>query len=279
MTNDSTKNVFSSMLTAIITKTSTAPLSRIKILQQIQGYHNEQHYTKFYNSFIKIYKAEGIKGFYKGNSANVIKAIPTYAIKLPLNDFYIKHIYKKKKEKMKFRNLFEAGIFSGLVQTSITYPLDLLRTVATQDQKMEKNSTMGNAIRDIFKKKGIKGFYSGYNASILTSPIYVGLQLSLYQQMKNQNQDKLNPVINSFISGSFAGVSSQFIMYPSDTIKKHLQINNSKNKYKGLVDCISQLYKKGGVSIFYKGLRLNMIKAMPEIAIKFTAYDQINQIL
>ena len=94
MSTDNTKNVFASMITAVITKTSTAPLSRIKILQQIQGYHNETQYSKFYNGLRKIYKADGIKGFYKGNLANVIKAVPTYAIKLPLNDFYIKHIYK-----------------------------------------------------------------------------------------------------------------------------------------------------------------------------------------
>ena len=180
---------------------------------------------------------------------------------------------------MKFRNLLEAGIFSGFIQTTLTYPLDLLRTVATQDQKMEKNSTILKATRNIFKQKGIRGFYSGYNASILTSPLYVGLQLSFYQQMKNHNQDKLDPITNSFLAGSFAGVSSQFLMYPSDTIKKHLQINNSGNKYKGLMDCVSQLYKRGGIFIFYKGLRLNMIKAIPEIAIKFTAYDQIKKII
>lgn len=278
MSKDNTNNVFASMLTAIITKTSTAPLSRLKILQQIQGYHNETHYSKFYTGAMKIYKANGIKGFYKGNSANVIKAIPTYAIKLPLNDFYIKHIFKKDKKKMTFKNLLEAGIFSGFIQTTLTYPLDLLRTIATQDKQMDPNSSLLRASKTIFKENGIRGFYSGYGASILTTPIYVGLQLSLYQQLKNHNQDTLNPIINSFVSGSFAGVSSQLIMYPSDTIKKHLQINNSQKKYNGIYDCIIQLYKKNGFSSFYKGIRLNIVKSIPEIAIKFATYDYIKNI-
>ena len=61
------------------------------------------------------------------------------------------------------------------------------------------------------------------------------------------------------------------IMYPTDTIKKNLQINNSKQKYKGLYDCTHTIYKNNGI----KGFRLNFIKTIPQVAIKFTSYDLI----
>ena len=89
--------ILAGSLSAIITKTSTAPLSRIKILQQIESYHNIKNYNTFLSGFKQIYKTEGFKGFYKGNSVNIIKSIPTYAIKLPLNDYCIKGLDKKKK--------------------------------------------------------------------------------------------------------------------------------------------------------------------------------------
>ena len=64
-------------------------------------------------------------------------------------------------------------------------------------------------------------------------------------------------------------------MYPTDTIKKHLQVNNSKKMYNGVFDCVNKMYARNGISGFYKGFRLNFIKAIPEIAIKFSTYDLI----
>ena len=140
---------------------------------------------------------------------------------------------------------------------------------------MTYTNKLTGRIRDIFKKKGVKGFYSGLSTSIISSPIYVGLQLSLYQYIKNNISFRENTVLNSLFAGSSAGVISQAIMYPTDTIKKNLQINNSKQKYKGLYDCAHKIYKNNGIKGFYKGFRLNFIKAIPEVAIKFSSYDLI----
>lgn len=73
-----------------IAKTTTAPFERIKILRQIQGmrgFHGDNtKYRGILGSARTIFAEEGFLGFYKGNLANVVRIVPTYALKFSLND-------------------------------------------------------------------------------------------------------------------------------------------------------------------------------------------------
>ncbi len=92
------QNIFSSsIITAICTKTFIAPLTRIKVLQQVQTYYNTQNYANLFYSFKYIKNNEGFAGFYKGNLANIAKSIPNYCIKFPINEFYINYLLNKHK--------------------------------------------------------------------------------------------------------------------------------------------------------------------------------------
>ncbi len=75
---------------------------------------------------------EGIVGLFKGNLANIYKSIPNYCIKFPLNEFYLRKIIKNENassiKELNFNQLFYCGLLTGTVQTSITYPIDLVRT-------------------------------------------------------------------------------------------------------------------------------------------------------
>ena len=276
------KNMISSIITAIGTKTIVSPITRIKVLQQIQTFHSSNHYSNPLSSIKYIYRNEGVKGFYKGNFLNITKSVPNYMLKFPLNDIYINTIlqnseYKTVKE-LPFNELLKAGFFTGIVQTSCAYPLDLIRTRLIQDANMNNQQlSIINSIVKFIKSEGITSLYKGFTPAILTTPLYIGLQLSSYQYIKNQDSF----ISNSFIAGGMAGIISQSIMYPGDTIKRHMQINgmNNKTKYKTVRGCIKELYKTHGIGGFYKGILLNSIKSVPEIAIKFTIYDYIKQTL
>ena len=73
------------------TKTTTAPLERIKILYQLQGMKTDgigknRKYRNFFQTGKLILKEEGIRAFWKGNFANVLRASPVYACKFTFND-------------------------------------------------------------------------------------------------------------------------------------------------------------------------------------------------
>ena len=81
MVNDFWNYIISGIFSATITKTGISPLVRVKSLMQIQTYHNMNNYNTLPGSIRYIMKHEGIRGFYKGNMMNVMKAVPNYCMK------------------------------------------------------------------------------------------------------------------------------------------------------------------------------------------------------
>lgn len=275
MENNWKKYIISGIFSASITKTGISPFVRVKTLMQIQSYHNTNNYNNLLSSLKYIIRNEGFKGLFKGNMINISKAIPNYCMKFTLNEYYIKYLLKKHNCKninnLKFINLLEAGIITGASQTSFVYPIDLIRTRIIQDKQMlGKEISIYKCVRDLIKNEGILSLYKGFSPAIISAPFYIGLSLANYQYLKRKD----NILSNSFIAGGIAGVTSQALTYPGDTIKKQMQVNGMKStKYTGLRDCINIMYKQNGMKSFYRGFWINTFKAAPEIGLKFLVYE------
>ena len=56
-------SIFSGIASAVITKTCTAPLERLKLLKQSQLYYGQRNYAGIYSSFKFILENEGILAF------------------------------------------------------------------------------------------------------------------------------------------------------------------------------------------------------------------------
>ena len=265
---DYVNSVIASVVSAICTKTSVAPLERLKVLKQSQIYYNRNNYNKsFLDSVRYIRKNEGLKGLYRGNMSNLIRVTPTYMLKFPLNEYY-RGIFGVDT----FENLLKSGISAGLTQTIITYPLDMMRTRMSLDNKMTNNyNGYYRCARNIIANEGFRALYKGCLINFTTYPLYVGLQFSIYDSCKEEY---------GIFSGTIAGVIAQSLMFPGDTIKRQMQINgldNSGNKMKGVIDCIRYILRNWGALGFYQGYGINMIKVMPEATIQFMTYDFVRR--
>jgi hypothetical protein len=258
-------------VSAILTKTTVAPLERIKILKQTQNYYSMGNYDSLLGSCRFIYKNEGFRGFYRGHYSNMIRVLPSYVIKFPANEFY-KKLYKA--DETRPERLLLAGISAGSSQITFTYPLDIIRTRMTLDHHMTSNyNSYYKCARNILKNEGIWAFYKGYPVSGLTYPVYVGLQFFIYEYFKKYF---------SYFAGAIAGITAQTLMYPGDVVKRHLQINgidDTGKKYNGLIDCIRKIYGKYGFRGFYTGYGVNLLKAAPETMIQFAVYDKVTSLL
>jgi hypothetical protein len=54
-------------------------------------------------------------------------------------------------------------------------------------------------------------------------------------------------------------------IYPLDTVKRCLQMNGAvghHDKYKGTIDCMTQIVKQGGPKALYRGVHLFALKEM-----------------
>ncbi|XP_048399548.1 solute carrier family 25 member 48 isoform X1 [Stegostoma tigrinum] len=61
---------------------------------------------------------------------------------------------------------------------------------------------------------------------------------------------------------------------PMDVVKSRLQADGvSETKYKGIVHCIQQSYRKEGLNVFFKGATVNAIRGFPMSAAMFFGYE------
>lgn len=74
------------------------------------------------------------------------------------------------------------------------------------------------------------------------------------------------------VAGGTAGMVSRTCTAPLDRIKITLQVHQMRHK--NISSTISYMLKEGGVLSFWRGNGVNILKVVPEMAVKFTVYDQ-----
>ena len=126
--------------------------------------------------------------------------------------------------------------------------------------------------------------FKGLRMSILGFAPFTALSFSTYftyreylEKNTNWNKDMMKVV-----GGGMAGTTAVTITYPSDLIRRRLQLQNfdkSVPKYNGIIDCIKKIISNEGFTGLYRGLSATYIKLFPTIGIQFLAMERLNQCL
>ncbi|KAM5169846.1 solute carrier family 25 member 48 isoform 2-T2 [Callospermophilus lateralis] len=77
-----------------------------------------------------------------------------------------------------------------------------------------------------------------------------------------------------WLAGGMAGAISWGTATPMDVVKSRLQADGVYlNKYKGVLDCISQSYQQEGLKVFFRGITVNAVRGFPMSAAMFLGYE------
>lgn len=155
------ERLFAGSLAGLTACTFTHPLDLIRIRLQTQN--NVNTITQSINN---IYKENGIKNFYKGYLPAVCSLTPFIAINFSVFDNL--KTYIKNKDKFLLNKpyiILSLGCISGISAQTFCYPLD---TIRRRSEVYGKNYfSICHAIKTIYIKEGIKGFYKGVIANTL----------------------------------------------------------------------------------------------------------------
>ena len=126
---------------------------------------------------------------------------------------------------------------------------------------------------DIIKKTKISRLYGGLGTSMIGFSSFSGLMFSFQSRLKQYNT--YIPSIN----GGLAGIGALTITYPTDLVRRRLQLqgfDKTVPKYNGVFDAIKKIYKnEGGVIAFYRGLHANYVKSFAQWSIYFYIIDNM----
>lgn len=298
-------------LAGVVTKTATAPLERIKTLLQVEGMrlkNKERAVSASASSstsssvptsllqkkpptipqvFTRILAQDGVRGFWYGNGANCLRVVPVYALKFGFNDTIKDAVRKTPGERLSVAQLVASGSLAGLFQTSVTYPLEVVRTRLTVGVAHgAEYSGIWDCFKSTVKHEGIRGLYKGLSPTMLTGSPYVGMQMASFTVLMRMASDSkffgTQETIQSACCGALAGMMAQTITYPGDTIRKRMQtdgIRGTKQIYNGMFDCMRTVFRNEGFRTLYAGLGANLIRGIPGAAVQFTAFNCFKNLL
>lgn len=171
-----------------------------------------------------------MRGFFKGNGSNVIRIVPFSAL-----EFYTFEKTKKillPKDNPRHQGwLLVCGSISGIVASFCTYPLDLVRTILSIRTDTEKTGIVKEA-RNIVAKDGILGLYRGLNMSLFVNSTqgiapFIGIKMSVFDTLKHKylkDSQDANFSTKNFIIGGAAGAVATALTYPTDLLRRKMQL-------------------------------------------------------
>ncbi|GLT60309.1 hypothetical protein SLA2020_330810 [Shorea laevis] len=265
-------------------RTATAPLDRLKVVLQVQTTR-----ASILPAIRKIFKEEGILGFFRGNGLNVVKVTPESAIKFyayeMLKNVIGDHMGDEKGDIGPAGRLFAGGMAGAVAQTAI-YPLDLVKTrLQTSASDGGRAPNLGKLTKDIWVHEGTRAFYKGLAPSLLGIIPYAGIELAAYETLKDlsktyilHNSAEPGPLVQ-LGCGTVSGALGATCVYPLQVIRTRLQAqsSNTTDAYKGMSDVFWRTLRNEGYRGFYKGIFPNLLKVVPAASITYLVYESMKK--
>nr|AET74069.1 adenine nucleotide translocase [Apis cerana cerana]AFU83014.1 adenine nucleotide translocase [Apis cerana cerana] len=289
------KDFLAGGVAAAISKTTVAPIERVKLLLQVQHISKqiseEQRYKGMIDCFVRIPKEQGFLSYWRGNLANVIRYFPTQALNFAFKDKYKQVFLGGVDKNTQFLRYFVGNLASGgaagATSLCFVYPLDFARTRLAADVGKaggEREFTgLGNCLTKIFKADGITGLYRGFGVSVQGIIIYRAAYFGFYDTARGMLPDpKKAPFLISWGIAQVVTTVAGIVSYPFDTVRRRMMMQSGRAKseilYKNTLHCWATIYKTEGGNAFFKGAFSNILRGTGG-ALVLVLYDEIKNLL
>ena len=185
---------------------------------------------------------------------------------------------------------FLSGAIAGGSATTLTYPLDLLRTRFAAQGLDKVYSSLCGSIRDIARQEGGIGFFQGLGAGVVQVVPYMGLFFSAYEALRPSLASLSLPFgSGDATAGGLASVLAKTGVFPLDVIRKRLQVQGpTRGRYvgggipvygKGIWNTGNAIVAREGWRGLYRGLGVGLVKSAPASAITMWTYERALKVL
>ncbi|KAH7408312.1 mitochondrial thiamine pyrophosphate carrier 1 [Phaeosphaeria sp. MPI-PUGE-AT-0046c] len=290
--------VVAGAVAGLVSRFVIAPLDVIKIRLQLQ-IHSLSEPSSFRNlhgpvykgtlgTFKQILREEGLTGLWKGNIPAELLYLTYGSIQFSAYTS-ISHLLETIPAPYALPNSatsFISGAAAGAAATTVTYPLDLLRTRFAAQGKDRVYTSILASLKSIAQHEGSAGFFRGLGAGVSQIVPYMGLFFASYETLKPIMADSPIPLplgSSDAAAGVVASVLSKTAVYPLDTTRKRLQVQGPNREryvhrniptYSGVAMTLRHIWQHEGRRGMYRGLTVSLLKAAPASAVTMWTYER-----
>ncbi|KAF3695359.1 Calcium-binding mitochondrial carrier protein SCaMC-2 [Channa argus] len=261
-----------------VSRTCTAPLDRLKVMMQVYG--SRTNNMCIMSGLMQMIKEGGMKSLWRGNGVNVIKIAPESALKFMAYE-QIKRLIGTDKETLSILERFVAGSLAGVIAQSTIYPMEVLKTRLAL-RKTGQYAGISDCAKQILRREGLGAFYKGYVPNMLGIIPYAGIDLAVYETLKNGYLQKYttetNPSILVLLAcGTVSSTCGQLASYPLALVRTRMQAQAvaESSQQVTMTGLFRHILQTEGPMGLYRGLAPNFLKVIPAVSISYVVYEHM----
>ncbi|XP_064395552.1 mitochondrial adenyl nucleotide antiporter SLC25A24-like [Halichondria panicea] len=272
-----------------VSRTFTAPLDRLKIFFQVSSLQNQK--LTIASGFRQMLNEGGVRSLWRGNGVNVVKIAPESALRFFAFEQVKKFFYEEGKSLHVYERLI-AGSTAGVIAQTTIYPMEVLKTRLALG-KTGQYRGMYDCLKRILAVEGGRALYRGLTPSLIGIIPYAGIDLTVYETLKNlylSKSESKNPgVLVPLACGTVSSVCGQVASYPFALVRTRLQAQSAilqsdpslaaTTKALTMTETLRTLVQDEGLVGLYRGLLPNFLKVIPAVSIGYVMYEQVKQLL
>ncbi|KAG7283756.1 hypothetical protein CRUP_034380 [Coryphaenoides rupestris] len=250
-------------------------------------------YSGTFDAFFKILRKEGVQGLYRGFMVNSLTLISGQAY---ITTYELVRKYVSNYSQDNTVKSLVAGGSASLVAQSITVPID----VVSQQQMMQgqgehptrfqlhakvqegMSKRMFGQTRDIIAQilavDGLRGFYRGYVASLLTyipnSAVWWPFYHFYAEQLSKMAPSDCPHLLLQAVAGPLAAATASTVTNPMDVVRARVQVEGRSS----IVETFKQLIAEEGAWGMTKGLSARIISSTPTAIVMVVGYETLKKV-
>ncbi|KAM9244730.1 mitochondrial adenyl nucleotide antiporter SLC25A23 isoform 4-T4 [Trichechus inunguis] len=198
----------------------------------------------------------------------------------------IKRAIRGQQETLHVQERFVAGSLAGATAQTIIYPMEVLKTRLTL-RRTGQYKGLQDCARQILEQEGPRAFYRGYLPNMLGIIPYAGIDLAVYETLKNQwlqqySHDSADPGILVLLAcGTISCTCGQIASYPLALVRTRMQAQASTEgaPQLSMLGLLRHILSQEGVRGLYRGIAPNFMKVIPAVSISYVVYENMKQAL
>ena len=279
------------------TKTMTAPLSRMTILLQVSSGPTTVN-QGLIASLKNVVRTEGYRSLWKGNLVSVIHKVPYGSINYYTYEYtkvgILRPYWKSETDPGVFVR-FSCGLAGGACASSLTYPLDIVRTRLATSSSASGGSIFGTMRSIVSAEGGLSALTKGLPATVLCQSLNLAINFAIYESLqvraiqleKELVAKYIGPEyvttrqrgswISSLLCAACAGTTASLIVFPLDLVRRRQQI--AVGTKPSIVTIVRQAVAADGFKGLYRGIVPELVKVVPAVALNFYFYELFRQVI
>ena len=283
------------------------PFDTVKVLQQTQttgprGTTVAPRYSGAFDCLRVTVRAKGFFGLYKGLSAPLVGSMAENAVLFAAYGFFQKQLLRARQGEtqgggqgeeasLSILDLALAGAAAGGVVSFVLNPVELIKCRLQVQQSVGVGRDSFRAykgpldclVRTVQAEGVAGGLFRGNCATLMREVPGNFAWFGVYELVcasqvpAGGTRAELSPAVSA-VAGAASGVAYWTAFYPADTIKSQIQTNPALAR-QGIAATGRRIWARGGLRGLYSGWGVTMVRAAPENAAIFLAYEQVARYL